>query len=321
MSYVEWVRARVGRRKIFLVTTSVVIWEGGEEKRFLLQHRTDMDVWGLPGGMLEIAEDVTSCARREVREETGLTLGDLRLVGVYTHPDLDVTYPNGDEFQQFTFCFSGTANGGQMQIDPTEVHAQRFFAPAELGRLTVPAWYRAMLRDALRGGPPIFEPPFTRSAVQDQIAQIRPYIGNERLIGVGAAVAVVRTDGRLLMIRRQDNGLWFFPAGYANLGETVAHTAVREVREETGLHVVPERIAGVYSSPQFHHTYPNGHQVKDVGVLFRARLVGGTPQPDGAEITELAWMTPAELLAHTLTAHRPYFEAALRHLDDGYFVA
>ncbi|MCA9935458.1 MAG: NUDIX domain-containing protein, partial [Anaerolineales bacterium] len=155
------------------------------------------------------------------------------------------------------------------------------------------------------------------------VAQVRPFIGNDRLIGVGASAVVVREDGRILMVQRSDNGLWLFPAGYADLGETVAHTAVREVREETNLHIVPERIIGVYSSPLFHHTYPNGHQVKNVGVLFRARLVdsaNGLPQADGDEISSVAWMTPQEMLTRTLPAYRPYFEAALQHLTEGYFV-
>ncbi len=321
MSYVKWVRQRVGTRKIFLVTTSVVVTEPGKTGRFLLQHRTDLDVWGLPGGMLEIEEDVLTCARREVQEETGLTLGDLRLVGVYTHPDLDVTLPNGDEFQQFTFCFGGEVDGGSMQLDRAEAHDQRFFASADLANLAIPPWYRVMLGDALHAGPPTFERPYARSFVQDQIAQIRPFIGNDRLIGVGATAVVVRGDGRLLMIRRRDNDQWFFPSGYADLGETVAHTIIREVREETGLHIVPERIVGVYSSPQFHHTFPNGHQVKNVGVLFRARLVGGLPEIDATEISDMAWMTPDELLANTPTAYRLYFETAVRHLHQGYFLA
>ena len=327
MSYVNWVRARVGTRKIFLVTSSVVVWQADgntlQPRKFLLQHRTDMDVWGLPGGMLEIEEDILTCARREVQEETGLTLGELRLVGVYTHPDLDVALPNGDEFQQFTFCFSGAVVGGEMQIDHTEAYDAQFFSMADLDELTVPIWYRVMLHDAMRQNPPTFEPPFARPAVQDQIAQVRPFIGNDRLIGVGASAVVVRQDGRILMVQRSDNGLWFFPAGYADLGETVAHTAVREVWEETNLHIVPEHIIGVYSSPLFHHTYPNGHEVKNVRVLFRARLDDNTnslPQADGDEISSVAWMTPQEVLTRTLPAYRPYFEAALHHLADGYFV-
>jgi len=92
-SYIAWVRQLVGRRKIFLVTSSIILRDG--DGRILLQHRTDFDVWGLPGGVLEIDEDIQTCARRELLEETGLEMGELRLVGIYTHqPQVD-HFPSG----------------------------------------------------------------------------------------------------------------------------------------------------------------------------------------------------------------------------------
>lgn len=318
MDYVKWIRQRVGRRKIFLAFGTVILQDA--HGRILLQQRTDFDFWGLPGGVLELDEDIESCARRELAEETGLQAGDLALTGVYTHPRFDVTYPSGDEVQQFTFCFSGRWQGGQMAVDGVETSHQQFFTPEALADLAVPPWYRAMLADFARGGRPAFSPPFVNGQVRDQIRAVRPFIGTEWYIGVGATVAVVRGDGRILMIRRRDNGAWFFPAGYADLGENVAHTAVREVREETGYHIQPERILGVYSGPMFRHTFPNGDQVKNVGVLFRARLLGGEPAPQAAEVSELAWMTPQEVVANAPPGYRDFFVTAVRHLDAGYFV-
>lgn len=322
-SYIEWIRQRVGTRKIFLVFSSVVLWEANGRSgppRVLLQRRTDFDVWGLPGGVLELDEDIEQCARRELREETGLTAGPLRLVGVYTDPRYDVVYPNGDQVQQFTICFSGSVSGGEMAVDGTETRAQRFYAwplPADLPLLP---WYRAMLADVAAGGPPAFLPPAANGATGDQIASVRPFCGQERLIAVGAAALVLRADGRILMVRRRDNGDWFFPAGYSNLGENVAQTAVREVKEETNLDIWPERIAGIFSSARFHQTFPNGDQVKNVGVLFQARLLGGTPRPDPAEVADLAWMTPDEVLAVTPAPYAPYAAGGIRHAHDGYFL-
>lgn len=327
-SYITWIRQRVGTRKIFLVFSSVVLWEAGGgngRPRILLQRRADFDVWGLPGGVLELDEDIEQCARRELREETGLTAGPLRLVGVYTDPQYDVVYPNGDQVQQFTVCFSGVVSGGEMAVDGTETREQRFFAWPLPADLPLPVWYRAMLADAVRGGPtgsaaPAFLPPAVNGATIDQIQTVRPYVGRERIIAVGAAALVRRADGRILMLQRRDNGHWFFPAGYSNLGENVAQTAVREVKEETNLDVWPERIAGVFSSVMFHQTFPNGDQVKNVGVLFRARLLGGDVHLDPAEVADHAWMTPAEVLAATPPAYLPYATGALRHADEGYFL-
>ena len=318
MSYIEWIRSRVRKRKIFLVFGTAVLRDANG--RILLQKRTDFKFWGLPGGVMELNEDIEACTRRELLEETGLTAGPLRLVGIYTHPKYDVTYPNGDKVQQFTICLTGQVNGGNMQVDGTENSKQAFFTPDEVAKMNLPLWYADMVRDTLAGGLPAFSPPFAATATVDQIRTVRPFIGHDRLIAVGAAAMIVREDGRILMIKRQDNGAWVFPSGYCDLGENVAHTAIRETREETGLEIALERLLGVYSGTLFHHMYPNGDQVQDVGAVFRARCVGGILQLDETEVANVAWLTPAELLTNIPPRRRPLFEAALKHLDSGSFV-
>ncbi|MCZ7667821.1 MAG: NUDIX domain-containing protein [Chloroflexi bacterium] len=66
----------------------------------------------------------------------------------------------------------------------------------------------------------------------DQIALMRRYVGHERIVAVGASSAVRRDDGRFLMIQRADDGAWTFPAGYSDIGENAAQTAVRETFEK-----------------------------------------------------------------------------------------
>jgi len=51
--------------------------------KILLHHRTDCDMWDLPGGGIEKGEDIFQALRREVYEETGLKVKPLRLAGVY----------------------------------------------------------------------------------------------------------------------------------------------------------------------------------------------------------------------------------------------
>lgn len=315
MSYIEWIRSKVGTRKIFLAYASVILAD--DHGRFLLQQRNDYHRWGLPGGVLEPDEDFETCARRELREETGLTAGPLRLVGIYSDPRYDVVYPNGDQVQQFTVCFAGRVSGGAMRPDGVESSAQRFCTPQEIAARSVPVWYRAMIADARRGGPPAFRPPYRAAETCDQVAAVRPHIGTARYIGVGASALVVGDDGRVLMLRRAGESTWHFPAGYADLGENLAHTAVREVREETGLDIVPERILAVYAGARFHHTYANGDRVMNAGVLFQARPVGGALRVDGQEITRAAWFTPEEVRAQENGRLQPFFAAVL-DLEGGY---
>jgi ADP-ribose pyrophosphatase YjhB (NUDIX family) len=318
MSYIEWLRARVGKRKIFLVFGTVMLRD--EQGRILLQRRTDFDFWGLPGGVMELNEDIETCARRELLEETGLTAGLLQLVGVYTDPKYDVTYPNGDQVQQFTICLTGQVNGGNMQPDGEETIAQAFFAPEAVATMNLPLWYADMVRDALADGLPTYSEPCVTAHIADQIKTIRPFIGHDLLIGVGASVLVVGEDGRILAIQRQDNKMWALPAGFCDLGENVANTAVRETFEETGLHIKLERLLGVYSGLEFQSTYANGDQVQAVGIVFKARVVDGQLHPNPHEVAAAGWFTLDEFLAKTGAKRRPFFSNILQHLDEGWVV-
>lgn len=63
---------------------------------------------------------------------------------------------------------------------------------------------------------------------------------------VSVAAAVLDDQGRVLIAQRRDNGHWEPPGGVLELGESIPEGLRREVREETGLDVEPERLTGVY---------------------------------------------------------------------------
>tara|TARA_Y100000758_G_C15797581_1_gene329583 strand:- start:4 stop:477 length:474 start_codon:yes stop_codon:yes gene_type:complete len=73
----------------------------------LLQKRTDIGWWGLPGGRLDIGENLTDCVIREVMEETNITVRAKALIRVYS--DLTeytaIQYPNGKLVQYVTALF------------------------------------------------------------------------------------------------------------------------------------------------------------------------------------------------------------------------
>ena len=58
--------------------------------RIVLIFRRDDELWGLPGGLVDWGEDIATSAKREMLEETGLTLTAIdRLVGIYSQPERD----------------------------------------------------------------------------------------------------------------------------------------------------------------------------------------------------------------------------------------
>ena len=104
------------------------------------------------------------------------------------------------------------------------------------------------------------------------------YGGTPNQMRSGAAAAIFDDAGRLLLQQRSDNGYWGLPGGGMDLGESVAQTVVREVREETGYEVEVIRLIGVYSDPA--HSvinYPDGNRVQSIVCLFECRITGGAP--------------------------------------------
>jgi ADP-ribose pyrophosphatase YjhB (NUDIX family) len=91
----------------------------------------------------------------------------------------------------------------------------------------------------------------------------------------GGSAVVANDHGQILLQRRTDNELWALPGGTMDIGETLADAVVREVREETGLRVEPERIVGVYSDPRHVFAYDDGEVRQEFSICLACRIVGG----------------------------------------------
>ncbi|MGW0854779.1 NUDIX hydrolase [Streptomyces sp. NPDC002690] len=104
------------------------------------------------------------------------------------------------------------------------------------------------------------------------------------LHSVSVAGVVVREDGRLLAIRRADNGTWELPGGVLELNETPGAGVAREVLEETGIHVEIDELTGVYKN------MTRGI----VALVFRCKPSGGTERTS-SETTAVSWLTPGEV--------------------------
>jgi ADP-ribose pyrophosphatase YjhB (NUDIX family) len=85
------------------------------EGRVLLIHRTDNDRWALPGGEVELGENVSQAVIREVREETGLEVEITDFVGIYSDPKHIIAYEDGEVRQQFSLCFRARPIGGALR--------------------------------------------------------------------------------------------------------------------------------------------------------------------------------------------------------------
>lgn len=102
------------------------------------------------------------------------------------------------------------------------------------------------------------------------IQELRHQVGKRPLIMVGAAIILLNPQNQLLLIKRTDNGCWGIPGGAMEPGETLEETARRETREEIGVKVKELELFGVFSGQKLFYRYPNGAEVFNVTVVYRA---------------------------------------------------
>ncbi|KHF38207.1 NUDIX domain-containing protein [Halalkalibacter okhensis] len=104
-----------------------------EENHVLLQKRSDVGLWGIPSGHIEIGETVSEAALREVKEETNLDIRIKKLIGVYSDPSSQVfTYPNGKVVHFITTCFLAEITGGELRCNSSESLEIKFFEQQKL---------------------------------------------------------------------------------------------------------------------------------------------------------------------------------------------
>lgn len=109
-----------------------------------------------------------------------------------------------------------------------------------------------------------------------------------------ASVVVVDEQGRILLQRRRDNGMWALPGGAMNFGESLPDCAVRETREETGYEVELTGIVGTYTNPGHVFAYDDGEVRQEFSVCFLARPLAGQLTVS-EESTDVRWFEPAEV--------------------------
>lgn len=108
------------------------------------------------------------------------------------------------------------------------------------------------------------------------IMDLRKHIGHDPLIGVGATTLVFNDKNELLLNLRTDTNTWGIPGGSMELYETTEETAIRELKEETGICAEELELVTVLSGKDYYFEYPNGDKMCTVIVLFKVLNYTGT---------------------------------------------
>ncbi|MDG2032635.1 MAG: (deoxy)nucleoside triphosphate pyrophosphohydrolase [Rhodospirillales bacterium] len=123
-------------------------------------------------------------------------------------------------------------------------------------------------------------------------------VGRDRPTVLVSAVALIDVDGRVLIAKRPEGkamaGLWEFPGGKVDAGETPEAALIRELREELAIDITRSCLAPLTFAS---HSYDDFHLLMP---LFVCRMWHGTPSPQEGQ--ELKWVRPMRLSEFAMPA-------------------
>ena len=119
-----------------------------EHGRILLTRRADNGQWCLPSGGMEPGESAAEACEREVFEETGLNVRVRRLVGIYSHSDQLIVYPDGGRFQIVALHFEAEITGGTLELS-NETSDFGFFTLQEIQGMEMFGRHKERIIDTL----------------------------------------------------------------------------------------------------------------------------------------------------------------------------
>ena len=137
---------RIGKQGKLRLGCSAAILDN--EGRVLLTKRSDNGQWCLPGGAMEPGESAAEACEREVFEETGLSVRVKRFVGVYSHPDQLVIYPDGNKVQIVALHFEAEIIGGELGLSD-ETSDYGYFTMEEIEELEMLGRHKERILDTL----------------------------------------------------------------------------------------------------------------------------------------------------------------------------
>ena len=118
--------AACGRTEYPSLSPAVIVRVEKEGKILLARHVQRIpDLWTCLAGYVELGESLEDCVRREVQEEAGIDVGDVRYVASQHWP-----YPN-----QLMVGFTAQWQAGELKLQPEELSEARWFDPADLPKI------------------------------------------------------------------------------------------------------------------------------------------------------------------------------------------
>ncbi len=141
--YLAKIRSLVGNRLLCLPSVTGIVRNSDGD--ILLVRNSGSEEWTTPGGMIEPNDRPAESVVRELKEELNIDVKVKRLLGVFSGPEYQMIYPNGDQVVYTTAVFECEILGGSPQADMDELQECKYVSKAELTSLKAPDWVRGLL--------------------------------------------------------------------------------------------------------------------------------------------------------------------------------
>lgn len=131
-----------------------------------------------------------------------------------------------------------------------------------------------------------------------------------------AGVIMLNNEGRVLLLRRGDDGNWCIPGGVVEPGETIEEAAIREVYEETALIIDKMELFNIYSGESQHHIYPDGNEFYFANTVFICTEFHGDMCIDEIESKELRFFEVNYIPNNISSSNIPIFKDLVSKMNE-----
>ena len=146
--YVLRLREKVGHDLLVVPSVAVLLFD--ERERVLLVRHDDRGLWVAPGGVVEPDEHPEAAAMREMRQETGIEVDLVRIIGAFGGPEFRVRHANGDQVGYVMTVYEASALGVVPEFDDPESFGVGFFSRERIETMDTPPWLPVVLRGVAR---------------------------------------------------------------------------------------------------------------------------------------------------------------------------
>jgi 8-oxo-dGTP pyrophosphatase MutT (NUDIX family) len=153
--------------------------------------------------------------------------------------------------------------------------------------------------------------------ISDYLRNVRAKVGHDYVFMPGVAAIVFNHEGKILLQRSRDSGMWGIIGGTPDPGEAPAQAAVREIFEETNVKASVDRLIGVFT--EVHTHYPNGDVVQYVAIVFLSHALEGEPRINDDESYAVGYYDTNFLPDDLLARHRFYIELAIQNRREAFY--